>query len=90
LVQAKVFKNQKAITDYAIDDSESDSETGEQENELKEDLESENSDNLVEVTETSPCAEDEEVNELADDLQETQLEESEVVDKPVKKGRKKN
>jgi hypothetical protein len=70
--------------------SESDRETGEQENELKEDLESENSDNLVEVTETSPCAEDEDVNELADDLQETQLEESEVVDKPVKKGRKKN
>jgi hypothetical protein len=88
LVQAKVFKNQKAITDYAIDDSDSDSETGEQENELKEDLESENSDNLVEVVDET--AEDEEVNGLADELQETELDESEVVEKPVKKGRKKN
>jgi hypothetical protein len=78
LVQAKVFKNQKAITDYAIDDSDSESESGEQENELKEDLESENSDNLVEVTESTPCAEDEEVNGLADELQETELDDSQM------------
>ena len=55
--------------------------------ELKEDLESENSDNLVEVVEET--GDDEEVNQLADELQETELDESEVVEKPVKKGRKK-
>lgn len=88
LVQAKVFKNKKAITDYAIidDDDEDDNEEGDK---LKEDLDSDNDDDNSEVVEDE---EDEEVNELADELQETQLQQEPDVtnEKPAKRGRKKN
>jgi len=100
LVQAKVFKNQKAITDYAIvdsddEDKESDNKSGDG---LKDDLDSEPSEgNEVEVEADEA---DESVDNLADDLQETHLEETveehveetveEPVEKTVKKGRKKN
>lgn len=91
LVQAKVFKNQKAITDYAIDD---DSDDAENDDKLKDDLESEHSDNLVdEHNESDP---ENDVEELAEELVQTTLEEpstnvdSDSTEKPVKKGRKKN
>jgi hypothetical protein len=91
LVQAKVFQNQKAITNYAIDDSDEDDTNENDDNGLKEDLESENSDNLVQVDEHA----DAEVEELAEELQETNIEDQvsvqeEQVEKPAKKGRKKN
>lgn len=86
LVQAKVFKNQKAITDYAIidEDDESDNEAETNDNVLKDDLDSESSEDLVENETTK---EDPEVEQLAQELQETELEES--VEKPAKRGRKK-
>lgn len=87
LVQAKVFKNQKAITDYAIvddDEEENEDENEKSTNGLIDDLDSE-SDDEVSVKENDP-----EVEELANNLQETELqeEEEEVIEKPVKKGRK--
>jgi hypothetical protein len=85
LVQAKVFKNKRAITDYAIIDEED--EEDENDDKLKDDLDSEN-DNDNETSEVV----DDEVNELADELQEAQLEEEPDVinEKPTKRGRKKN
>lgn len=82
LVQAKIFKNQKAITDYAIVDDDDDEEDDEKEqsNELIDDLDSESND------EEMTTKDDPEVDELANDLQETELQE-EVIEKP-KKGRK--
>lgn len=86
LVQAKIFKNQKAITDYAIidDDDDEDEEENDnvQNNELIDDLDSESEGGNVVAKE-----EDQEVEELAENLQEANLEE-EVIEKPVKKGRK--
>jgi len=90
LVQAKVFKNKKAITDYAIVDdsddednnSDNDDKNSNSDSELKDDFDSDNENGVVEEVQN------EEVNELADELQNTQLEEP--VEKPVKKGRKKN
>lgn len=90
LVQAKVFKNQKAITDYAIvddDDDEEENDENKSTNGLIDDLDSESNDE-VSVKEDDP-----EVEELANNLQETDLqeqeeEEEEVIEKPVKKGRK--
>lgn len=87
LVQAKIFKNQKAITDYAIiDDDDDDEETvnndNNQNNELIDDLDSESEGGNVVAKEEDP-----EVEELAENLQEADLEE-EVIEKPVKKGRK--
>ena len=91
LVQAKVFKNQKAITDYAIidEDDESDNEAETNDNVLKDDLDSESSEGLVENETTK---EDPEVEQLAQELQETELQETELeesVEKPAKRGRKK-
>lgn len=91
LVQAKVFKNQKAITDYAIidEDDESDNEAETNDNVLKDDLDSESSEDLVENETTK---EDPEVEQLAQELQETELQETELeesVEKPAKRGRKK-
>ena len=91
LVQAKVFKNKKAITDYAIVDdsddednnSDNDDNNSNSGSELKDDFDSDNENGVVEEE-----VQNEEVNELADELQNTQLEEP--VEKPVKKGRKKN
>ena len=101
LVQAKVFQNQKAITNYAIDDSDEEDTNENDDNGLKEDLESENSDNLVQVDDPvvyrpehsrEHVDTDAEVEELAEELQETNIEsvQEEQVEKPVKKGRKKN
>ena len=94
LVQAKVFQNQKAITSYAIVDDNDDENN---ENELKDDLESESSDNFVSETHVEEGSEhiDDEVEELAEDLQKTTIENQksvhdEQIEKPVKKGRKKN
>jgi hypothetical protein len=90
LVQAKVFKNQKAITEYAIvDEDESDEENGNSVSGLKDDLDSE----PTEVPETTELAdddsviEDKSVNDITEDLQGTVLNE-EQADKPTKRGRK--
>lgn len=81
LVQAKVFKNQKAITDYAIvDDDEEENEVST--SELKDDLDSEPCESNQEVTEEA-------VDDLVDDLQDVSLT-SENIDKPTKRGRKRN
>ena len=94
LVQAKVFKNQKAITDYAIiDDDECDDEHEEQSTVpgLRDDLDSEDVDQLVSITSHNE-SESTDVDELADTLQETEINETELeenIEKPVKKGRKK-
>ena len=92
LVQAKVFRNQKAITDYAIVDSDDDEEEGDEhvvESTQQQDLESESSENLVAV-------EDVEVEQLSTKLDETILEElsdtpeETIIEKPTRKGKKKN
>ena len=80
LVQAKVFHNQKAISDYAIVDSDDDDEEeGDEhvvESTQQQDLESESSENLVAV-------EDVEVNELTERLEDT------VIEMSSKKGKRK-
>jgi len=92
LVQAKVFRNQKAITDYAIVDSDDDEEEGDEhvvESTQQQDLESESSENLVAV-------EDVEVEQLSTKLDETILEElsdtpeETIIEEPTRKGKKKN
>jgi len=97
LVQAKVFKNQKAITDYAIIDDDDEEECYEENgNEhstvpgLRDDLDSEDVDQLVSHN-TAP-SDSTDVDELADTLKETEINETELeenLEKPVKKGRKK-
>ena len=102
LVQAKVFKNQKAITDYAIVDSDDEEDSDDKSvNGLKDDLDSEPSDNNEEADEGEEQGEtDEAIDNVVDELQETHLEEQtedpveqeeeKPVEKTVKKGRKKN
>jgi len=97
LVQAKVFKNQKAITDYAIIDDDDEEECYEENGNdhstvpgLRDDLDSEDVDQLVSHN-TAP-SDSTDVDELADTLKETEINETELeenLEKPVKKGRKK-
>jgi hypothetical protein len=92
LVQAKVFKNKKAITDYAIiDDDDEEEDDNESNDGLKDDFDSENdNENNNDDNNEDENAEvaNEEIDNLAEDLQNTQLEEP--VEKPSRKGRKKN
>jgi hypothetical protein len=97
LVQAKVFKNRKAITDYAIIDDDDEEECYEENGNdhstvpgLRDDLDSEDVDQLVSHN-TAP-SDSTDVDELADTLKETEINETELeenLEKPVKKGRKK-
>jgi hypothetical protein len=87
LVQAKVFKNQKAITEYAIvDEDESDEENDNEVSGLKDDLDSEPAE-ATEAADENSVVEDNSVDDLAEDLQDTVLNE-EQADKPTKRGRK--
>ena len=105
LVQAKVFKNQKAITDYAIvdsdedeeDDNEKDNDDHESNSQLKDDLDSEPSDKEVDEnnddTDTAEPDEiaDENINDLADTLENTHIvkTEEQIIEQPVEKTIKK-
>ena len=87
LVQAKVFKNQKAITEYAIvDEDESDEQNDNEVSGLKDDLDSEPAE-ATEAADENSVVEDNSVDDLVEDLQDTVLNE-EQADKPTKRGRK--
>ena len=101
LVQMKVIKNKKAITDYAIVDDDDEENSDNQGNELKEDLDSDGDDNdkdndsededdeeEEDVAEEETPEETPEEKELVEQVKDIKLEDP--AEKPAKRGRKKN